>query len=654
MINSPIRYIVAIIPIASILIIYSATQNEHPSSKSFIYCLPLIVLIIIGILICYKIGGDNVKNFNSEILRVFGIGFWLTLISSLILTIFGVSAPIKNANTLYIYPEADDKNRPSINPADEISMPLQQHKSEIVIDNKESINFIDLYKKGVDWYIRNRKVALITLSSCTMVLILLIVLGSTIWSTQHKVEKYIDAGQYEQAKGLLFTEIQKKPNDEDWQYLLGECYLASGDVPNASESFKRAIGLNPSYKGKTIELLNKMIFKNLDNLNITASESDAQLLLSIDPNASNAFSQKALDIARGLSNSTENADKLVNLGDFSISHNNSLTGDWGNLLKVFIEKNSNTLDNTALSNICEKVAGWNPSLNGEFSNMLLSKAKGELNKGDFDENVVQSLLNSATSMNENLKEQAGSMIFAKLNSRFSDLKGLGKSKFLSLFSMCESFGVTSEISNSSAYQLAAAIKNHESGDKDLAMQIFNGILSKEPNSIEGQISKQILSPPPIGRINFNAPLFNFMGTWSYGTGELTNNGVTIQLISADVTSSNVIITFTIKSNNQKQVFIYHPVYHNQEYFQELFPPYLQDDNGKIVYSIHGFIGGRQEAFNSYANKISFNPNEQVTVKVDFPMISSGATTVKFVCPGEGGHQEEWSWDNLKLKNDIFD
>jgi tetratricopeptide (TPR) repeat protein len=655
-INSPLRYIVVTIPILSVIIIYSIAQNEPPSSKPFLFCLPLLVLIVISILICYKIGGDNLNNLNGDIIKVFGIGFWLTLISSIILTIFGVSSPVKNLNTSNFQAITDD-NRSEIKSSEILPLPTSsKFQPYSVFDNWDSISssLKELYSKCLARYKQNKRVSLIMISSVVVLILTFGALKATVWSKQSKIEAYIDAGQYEQAKGLLFTEIQKNPTDENLQFLLGKCYLAAGDIPNASQTLNQAISLNPSFKGETIELINKLIFKALDGANPATAETYVQLLLTFDPNATNTFSQKALDIGHTLSNSIENADKLVNLGNFSVSHNSALSVEWGNLLKVFIEKNTNSLDDTALSNICAKAVNWNSALNGEFSNLLFSKAKEEINKDDFDENSMQLLLNSATSMNNDLKVQAGSLVFGKLTSCFSNLKALGKAKFLSLFGICENFGVTPEVLNSDPYQLATAIKNHEEGDKDLAIQIFNNLLSKDANSIEGQISKQVLSPPPVGRINFNATPFNFMGTWSYGTGELTNNGVTIQLISAETSNTNIVITFTIKSNNQKQVFIYHPVYHNQEYFQELFPPYLQDDNGKIVYSIHGFMGGRQAPFNTYATKIDFNPNEQVTVKVDFPMISQGATTVKFVCPGEGGHQEEWSWDNLKLKNDIFD
>ncbi|MEO6851920.1 MAG: hypothetical protein ABI166_14860, partial [Mucilaginibacter sp.] len=92
-IDSPIRYLAVIIPIVGIIIIYSAgfNKNHYPIQKSILFCLPIITLFIIAVIIINKIGASNAQNFNGDIIKIFGLGFWLTLISSIILTILGLN-----------------------------------------------------------------------------------------------------------------------------------------------------------------------------------------------------------------------------------------------------------------------------------------------------------------------------------------------------------------------------------------------------------------------------------------------------------------------------------------------------------------------------------------------------------------------------------
>ena len=103
-IDSPVRYLAIIIPVSSLMIIYSAAFNneKYPISKKILFALPLITLVIIGIIIISKIGengnGGEIGNSDlSELIKAFGIGFWLTLISSIIL-------PFKSKRSILIKP----------------------------------------------------------------------------------------------------------------------------------------------------------------------------------------------------------------------------------------------------------------------------------------------------------------------------------------------------------------------------------------------------------------------------------------------------------------------------------------------------------------------------------------------------------------------
>jgi hypothetical protein len=104
MIDSPVRYLAIIMPVSGLIIIYSAAFNneKYPISKQLLFALPLITLIIIGIIIIGKIGesgnGGEIGNADvGELIKAFGIGFWLTLISSIIL-------PFKSKKSIIIKP----------------------------------------------------------------------------------------------------------------------------------------------------------------------------------------------------------------------------------------------------------------------------------------------------------------------------------------------------------------------------------------------------------------------------------------------------------------------------------------------------------------------------------------------------------------------
>jgi hypothetical protein len=89
-IDTALKYIVVVIPLTGALIVYGTAFNneEYPISKGLLFRLPLCTLIVITIAIAFKIsagGGQAGSSGLENILKAFGIGFWLTLIGSIIL-----------------------------------------------------------------------------------------------------------------------------------------------------------------------------------------------------------------------------------------------------------------------------------------------------------------------------------------------------------------------------------------------------------------------------------------------------------------------------------------------------------------------------------------------------------------------------------------
>ena len=107
MIDSPVRYLAIIIPVSGLIIIYSAAFNneKYPISKRLLFTLPLITLVIIVIISIGKIGeggnGGEIGNSDfGELIKALGIGFWLTLISSILLPFISKKSIIIKPATL--------------------------------------------------------------------------------------------------------------------------------------------------------------------------------------------------------------------------------------------------------------------------------------------------------------------------------------------------------------------------------------------------------------------------------------------------------------------------------------------------------------------------------------------------------------------------
>ena len=89
-IDTGFKYLALLIPIAGILIIYGAAFNNenYPVPKRLLFALPILTLVIIILTIVVKInesGGRLRSSDLDNIMQVLGIGFWLTLIASIIL-----------------------------------------------------------------------------------------------------------------------------------------------------------------------------------------------------------------------------------------------------------------------------------------------------------------------------------------------------------------------------------------------------------------------------------------------------------------------------------------------------------------------------------------------------------------------------------------
>jgi len=89
------KYISLLIPVAAVLILYAELGNKgnYLFSKTIISLLPLLTLVALTILIMSKTGVSDMRGEDiSNVFKIFGIGFWLTLVASIALPIMAKRA----------------------------------------------------------------------------------------------------------------------------------------------------------------------------------------------------------------------------------------------------------------------------------------------------------------------------------------------------------------------------------------------------------------------------------------------------------------------------------------------------------------------------------------------------------------------------------
>lgn len=589
-----------------------------------------------------EIGAKNL-DISGKLIKIFDVGFWLTLLCSLILP----SLSYNNTNQTFLMES----------PVFHSETPKAEHvfiKPEKADFKKfrERLNY-ELPKINFYKIISNKK---ITVPSAIVVSLLMTVfiLNITIWSTRSKVEKLIQAERYEDAQKELILAIQKDPHDETLFLLLGKSYLLGGQADQAHTNFSHALNINNDIKEKIGVIYLEQIEKFISSNNPDQAISYISSGLQYDPSIKEkiiSFLKKAVE--KTINNSDIFA--AIAYSDVMVNINPESAGELGVLFKDFIVKSASALDNQLITSICERVSIWTPSFNTQLASLLYEKAEKEVKKREINIDIIHSYLTTAVSLDVSLMRRSYDLLGATLDQILKDLKRFGKSRFIVFYDLYGSYRFNLNIMPTDRFRLATALRNYEDGDRASALQIFRDLSSLSPNSLEGKLSSEILAPPKPGIINYNYNPFEFRGTWNYGTGSLgTNAGVVIQLLNSTIYYSDIELTFSVTSRNQKQVFIYAPQYIAKNYADPIETLSILDNNNMAFNSVGGFNGGTQSDFNEYIKSISLEPEETVIITARFPMISPGATSIKFVSPNFRGWQDGWFWDNIKVKDGPFD
>lgn len=161
-IDTGFKYIAILIPISGAVIVYgeAANNENYPINKGLLFKIPIITFVVLIVAIVSKIndGGGRLRSSDLEnITKVFGIGFWLTLIASVILPFISSQAvsktPTPNNQTIPTPLLSDNQSSPQT-----ISQP--NYTRPQVNINLPKINWDETFAKIKAFLIRYKVVLL--------------------------------------------------------------------------------------------------------------------------------------------------------------------------------------------------------------------------------------------------------------------------------------------------------------------------------------------------------------------------------------------------------------------------------------------------------------------------------------------------------------
>jgi hypothetical protein len=205
--------------------------------------------------------------------------------------------------------------------------------------------------------------------------------------------------------------------------------------------------------------------------------------------------------------------------------------------------------------------------------------------------------------------------------------------------LCGDLGVSDTTKTSVPYRFAYALQLYDTASRPQAIDILTDITHSGTPGCPQAAARYLLSPPPPGRI-------------SIPPGQpVTVNGLTVQLLYADIDANSIKLTFSMRAGDQRSEIWFASVGNKQD--QPLL--YIQDDNGKVLNTTTGWIGGsqlpHQGGWGAFT-KIPLAAGEAVELSAVFPVISPGARRFKFVAPQVWGNSQ-WEWPNIEVKRGLF-
>lgn len=429
-----------------------------------------------------------------------------------------------------------------------------------------------------------------------------------------KAQEFIDAGMYEQAKVVLSDAILADPKNANLHFLLGQCLLKGHDINHAQEFFNQAIRLNAGY-GKFIGnayydqavispdesdreslfslakrydpsintkiarvYMNEAISKIDDSIEVTTKLATSAV--SYNPAVAKEIAATIFSKATSQPLNTRHFTHLEALSELCVHLDSSAKPAWARLFFEKLSSNQAIKDPSTTLSIGVAAAALDASLQQKIAMFYREVALSALLPQTQDPNIATTFFSAATSLDPTLKPRVAEIVWAHLDAAFTSLKTLGAKGFSDLFTFCGESDVPEAVRNSGRYRFARALKAWADGLRTSAIEQLTMIASSGGDSFEVKKAREILAPPEIGKRSIQSTLFHFK-TWAFGPGR--GQGVDIQLVSFDIQSEQISLSFSVKCGDHKDLLLYAPQNIKERFGSNCEALYVLDDNGRKFY-----------------------------------------------------------------------
>ena len=321
-----------------------------------------------------------------------------------------------------------------------------------------------------------------------------------------KVSQLLEAHQYGPALGFLQKKLQESPNNPHLHFLVGECYLAEGDLMRAQEFFESAIVLNPGEQKR----VGYTYFEQGENTFHSGDTQKAEQMFALATKDNPDLAAKV-------------AKEMLDRGE-----------------AAFQLRDANAAEQ--LFNVAVK---YDPSTKSQIANDFANSATSDPDFADQESDERYAKL--AAVYDPDAARSAGKKLFDKLSGGLCNLHALGLKRFNAMMKLCDDLSIPDEVKTSVGYRFAYALELYDTSSRPQAIDILTDLAHTSPPGCERRQAIGLLDPPPFGRI-------------SVLTGPpVTAGNLGIQLLYVDIGANTIKLTFSVQAGDQPGAIVYAPL-----------------------------------------------------------------------------------------------
>lgn len=405
-----------------------------------------------------------------------------------------------------------------------------------------------------------------------------------------------------------------------------------------------ALEYDPQLKNSLVAALTTRTIEAVNSDDVIAAKLLSSAVIRYEPSLGPTIATSALKRVQELTPSGDNWERIRDLAALAKELNARESSSWAVLLTNLLNRTMSlpirAQDRTAIGRL---VVNFDAGAGRNLSSTFTKFGTSAISASSPDLDAAAIFFGAAVEFDRSSAESVNSLIWDHFSRFLFASSSVEQNRFLEFWNVASRFTPAAK-SHEGIRLYAAALGDYLKGHRAKAMEMFNSIAKGQPNTVEAKASAAILSAPRPSTIKHSIMPFRLNSGSSY---------LEISLVSSEITSSDIALTFKLRGGpgqyGSSLEFGTLPVSGEYAVCEKLF---LIDDLGTKIYASSGFIGGTQKSYEC-RQRIEIKPNEEILVSARFPMISRGATSVKFVSPKLFGRQSEWFWNNIYLKNGPF-